>query len=119
MDASAIAGELDRAQDAVLNRVNGMKQMIDSTVAAVRRIAATGLAGRVEVQLRDFRDPYDLELGARRARAALLLTMGLPGVAYVYQGEEMGVPEVEDLPPEVLQDPVWQRSGFTDTGRDG
>ena len=85
----------------------------------VSRYARFQQHDRPSDQLRDFRDPYDLELGARRARAALLLTMGLPGVAYVYQGEEMGVPEVEDLPPEVLQDPVWQRSGFTDTGRDG
>ena len=45
--------------------------------------------------------------------------MALPGVAYVYQGEEMGVPEVEDLPPEVLQDPTWHRSGHADPGRDG
>ncbi len=63
MDASAIAGELDRAQDAVLNRVNGMKQMIDSTVAAVRRIAADlrpvmldnlGLVPTLEWLTRDF-----------------------------------------------------------------
>jgi alpha-glucosidase len=37
----------------------------------------------------------------------------------VYQGEELGLPEVEDLPPEVLQDPAWERSGHTDPGRDG
>ncbi len=42
--------------------------------------------------------PADLELGRRRARAAALLTLALPGGAYVYQGEELGLPEVEDLP---------------------
>ncbi|MEU5343744.1 glycoside hydrolase family 13 protein [Streptomyces sp. NPDC020766] len=63
--------------------------------------------------------PADLELGTRRARAAALLTLALPGGAYVYQGEELGLPEVEDLPEEVLQDPVWERSGRTDRGRDG
>ena len=63
--------------------------------------------------------PYDLAVGTRRARAALLLTLGLPGGAYVYQGEELGLPEVEDLPDEVLQDPTWERSGHTDRGRDG
>ena len=63
--------------------------------------------------------PADLDLGRRRARAALLLTLGLPGGAYVYQGEELGLPEVEDLPEKCLQDPTWERSGHTDRGRDG
>lgn len=63
--------------------------------------------------------PADFETGLRRARAAALLTLALPGSAYVYQGEELGLPEVEDLPDEVLQDPKWQRSGHTDRGRDG
>jgi alpha-glucosidase len=45
--------------------------------------------------------------------------LALPGGAYVYQGEELGLPEVEDLPDEVLQDPTWERSGHTDRGRDG
>jgi alpha-glucosidase len=49
--------------------------------------------------------PVDLELGTRRARAAALLTLSLPGAVYIYQGEELGLPEVEDLPVEVLQDP--------------
>ncbi|WP_030982900.1 glycoside hydrolase family 13 protein [Streptomyces sp. NRRL S-1813] len=63
--------------------------------------------------------PLDLELGVRRARAAALLMLSLPGGAYVYQGEELGLAEVEDLPEEVLQDPIWERSGHTDAGRDG
>ncbi|CAM03526.1 alpha-glucosidase [Saccharopolyspora erythraea NRRL 2338] len=61
----------------------------------------------------------DLELGTRRARAAALLMLSLPGGAYVYQGEELGLPEVEDLPEELLQDPTWERSGRTERGRDG
>ncbi|SFK49844.1 glycoside hydrolase family 13 protein [Geodermatophilus ruber] len=63
--------------------------------------------------------PTDLALGLRRARAAALLTLALPGGAYLYQGEELGLPEVEDLPEEVLQDPTWVRSGRTARGRDG
>jgi alpha-glucosidase len=63
--------------------------------------------------------PVDLELGTRRARAAALLTLALPGAAYIYQGEELGLPEVEDLPNEVLQDPMFFRSGGSDPGRDG
>jgi alpha-glucosidase len=62
--------------------------------------------------------PTDLELGTRRARAAALLTAALPGSLYVYQGDELGLPEVE-LPREVLQDPMHHRSGGVDPGRDG
>ena len=57
--------------------------------------------------------------GLRRARAAALLMLALPGSAYIYQGEELGLPEVTDLPNEVLQDPAWERSGYTNRGRDG
>jgi alpha-glucosidase len=62
--------------------------------------------------------PSDLALGSRRARAAALLTAALPGSLYLYQGDELGLPEV-DLPREVLQDPMHFRSGGTDPGRDG
>ncbi|MBB6121983.1 glycoside hydrolase family 13 protein [Nocardiopsis algeriensis] len=57
--------------------------------------------------------------GLRRARAATLLMLALPGSVYIYQGEELGLPEVTDLPEESLQDPTWERSGRTDRGRDG
>jgi alpha-glucosidase len=63
--------------------------------------------------------PTDLERGTRRARAAALLTMALPGSMYVYQGEELGLPEVEDIPSERRRDPMWLRSGGADPGRDG
>ncbi|MEV6495471.1 glycoside hydrolase family 13 protein, partial [Actinoplanes sp. NPDC051633] len=61
----------------------------------------------------------DLDLGTRRARAAILLTCALPGSVYVYQGEELGLPEVEDLPSSVRDDPMHTRSGGADPGRDG
>ena len=61
----------------------------------------------------------DAELGARRARAAALILLSLPGSAYLYQGEELGLPEVWDLPETVLDDPMWERSGGTSKGRDG
>ena len=50
---------------------------------------------------------------------ALLLMLALPGCVYLYQGEELGLEEVEDLPEELLQDPTWLRSGHTIRGRDG
>jgi alpha-glucosidase len=58
------------------------------------------------------------DLGLRRARAAALLQLALPGASYLYNGDELGMPNVE-LPDEVLQDPVWERSGRTERGRDG
>jgi alpha-glucosidase len=63
--------------------------------------------------------PTDLQRGTRRARAAGLLAMALPGSMYVYQGEELGLPEVEDIPSDRRQDPMWHRSGGVDPGRDG
>jgi alpha-glucosidase len=64
-------------------------------------------------------DPVDHELGRRRARAAVTLTMALPGVAYLYFGEELGLHEVEDIPDARRRDPIHLRSGGTDPGRDG
>jgi alpha-glucosidase len=61
----------------------------------------------------------DPVLGTRRARAATLLMLALPGGAYIYQGDELGLPQVDDLPDEVLQDPVFKRSGGEVRGRDG
>ncbi len=64
-------------------------------------------------------DQLDAELGLRRARAAVLLMLALPGGVYLYQGEELGLPEVYDLPLDILDDPVWRLSGNTSKGRDG
>ena len=58
------------------------------------------------------------DTGTARARAAALVQLALPGVAFLYNGEELGLSQVE-LPDEVLQDPVWERSGRTERGRDG
>ncbi|SEP52729.1 glycoside hydrolase family 13 protein [Amycolatopsis saalfeldensis] len=63
--------------------------------------------------------PVDRVLGTRRARAAALLTLSLPGGLYVYQGEELGLWEVEDIPSGLRQDPVWARTEGADPGRDG
>ncbi|MEV7417563.1 glycoside hydrolase family 13 protein [Streptomyces sp. NPDC089919] len=67
---------------------------------------------------KEFGTPTDLALGTRRARAAALLTLALPGSVYVYQGEELGLPEAE-VPLDRIQDPMHFRSGGTDPGRDG
>jgi alpha-glucosidase len=65
-------------------------------------------------------DPQpDEQLGLRRGRAATLLMLALPGSAYLYQGEELGLPEHTTLPDEVRQDPTFARSGGRELGRDG
>ena len=61
----------------------------------------------------------DVQLGRERARAMALVMMALPGSCYIYQGEELGLEEVEDLPRDVLQDPMFARSDGTSPGRDG
>ncbi len=58
-------------------------------------------------------------VGVDRARAMLLLELALPGAVFVYNGSELGLPNVDDLPDAVLQDPTWERSGHTERGRDG
>ncbi|MBC2867345.1 glycoside hydrolase family 13 protein [Streptomyces mexicanus] len=65
------------------------------------------------------RSAGDRALGLRRARAATLLMLALPGSAYVYQGEELGLPDVVDLPDEVRQDPAYFRGAGQDGFRDG
>ncbi|MET0693930.1 MAG: glycoside hydrolase family 13 protein, partial [Propionibacteriaceae bacterium] len=57
--------------------------------------------------------------GLRRARMATLLMLALPGSAYLYQGEELGLHEVADLPLDSLQDPIWERTLNVKKGRDG
>ncbi|MCG2799206.1 MAG: glycoside hydrolase family 13 protein [Cellulomonas sp.] len=61
----------------------------------------------------------DAELGLRRARAASLLVLALPGSAYLYQGEELGLPEHTALPDELRQDPTYTRTDGVERGRDG
>jgi len=61
----------------------------------------------------------DAALGLRRARAATLLMLALPGSAYIYGGEELGLPEHTTLPAEVRQDPTFFRTHGAETGRDG
>jgi alpha-glucosidase len=63
--------------------------------------------------------PTDRALGLRRARAALLLTLALPGSVYLYQGEELGLEEVEEIPDALRQDPMFARTGGANLGRDG
>ncbi|MQS15286.1 glycoside hydrolase family 13 protein [Streptomyces kaniharaensis] len=84
----------------------------DVTRHATRFANAPGLGTQI-------RTSGDRELGLRRARAATLLMLALPGSAYIYQGEELGLPDVTDLPDEVRQDPSFFRQAGQDGYRDG
>ncbi|HEY9310763.1 glycoside hydrolase family 13 protein [Williamsia sp.] len=58
------------------------------------------------------------QAGVDRARAMILVELALPGAVFIYNGAELGLPNA-DLPDDVLQDPVWERTGHTERGRDG
>jgi alpha-glucosidase len=116
----------------------GVSDMIDSgstttwllgchdTVRVVSRYGLPVPADQTPIEiarrwlLTDGSDPScDVDLGTRRARAAILVLLALPGSVYVYQGEELGLPEVADLPAAALQDPMALRSRGREKGRDG
>ncbi|MBF4632976.1 alpha-amylase [Agreia pratensis] len=61
----------------------------------------------------------DTALGLRRARAATAVMLALPGSSYIYQGEELGLPEAIHLPDDARQDPTWFRTKGERYGRDG
>jgi len=61
----------------------------------------------------------DNELGLKRARGATLFMLGLPGSSYLYQGEELGLPEHTTIDPKHRQDPTFERTGGVRVGRDG
>ena len=110
-----------------------MRQSIDETIANHARVGAPPtwvLSNHDVVRHRTRMAPgfdyatrltceVDEERGLRRARAATLFTMALPGSMYLYQGEELGLPEVRDLDASARQDPAWHRSGGADGTRDG
>jgi alpha-glucosidase len=95
-----------------------LREVIEESLATAESVGAptTWVLSNHDVQ-RHVTRYGDGATGLRRARAAALLTLALPGSAYVYQGEELGLPEVLDLPEEFLQDP--QRARDPESGRDG
>ncbi|MFT3714845.1 MAG: glycoside hydrolase family 13 protein [Gordonia sp. (in: high G+C Gram-positive bacteria)] len=115
---------------------SAIREAIDESIAAVKTVNATPtwtLSNHdVEREVTRYMpaaapdgvtDPdevarFRLGVGMARARAMALVELALPGTVFIYNGAELGLPNV-DLPDEVLQDPVWRRSGRTQRGRDG
>jgi alpha-glucosidase len=120
-DATTLKKRIDDAVNATA-AVGAAPTWTLSNHDVVRHPTRYGLPQQVDTRawlLGGDRALLDEELGLRRARAAVLLLMALPGSIYLYQGEELGLPEVHDLPIEALDDPIWKRSGYTRKGRDG
>ena len=63
--------------------------------------------------------PLDAAAGTQNALAATLFILALPGSTYMYQGEELGLHEVTDIPASQIQDPQYLRNNKMDKGRDG
>ena len=63
--------------------------------------------------------PIDLAVGLRRTRAMIMMAAALPGSLYLYQGEELGLPEVLDIPADRREDPIFERTEGREIGRDG
>ena len=120
-DADSMRTAIDESMKAV-GGVGSIPTWVLSNHDVVRHATRYGLAPDVDAKewlLDGDRSLLDSALGERRARAAALLLLALPGSVYLYQGEELGLPEVTELPVGVLDDPVWARSEHTEKGRDG
>lgn len=97
----------------------GIRNAIDNSLAAVASVDGTPTWALENHDVPRAVSRYgDGAVGLARARAMALVLLALPGAVFVYNGQELGLPEVE-LPDAVLQDPVWERSGHTERGRDG
>jgi alpha-glucosidase len=97
-----------------------MRSVIDQSLAATTSVGATTtwVLSNHDVVRHPTRYGGGQQ-GLRRARAAALLMLALPGSTYIYQGEELGLPEVTDLPDEARQDPAFFRAAGQDGFRDG
>ncbi|MET1019839.1 MAG: glycoside hydrolase family 13 protein, partial [Microterricola sp.] len=120
-DASALRQVIDNSLDA-FGAVGAPSTWVLSNHDVVRHasrlaLTAENLQGHgIGPNTTGLPDPV---VGLRRARAATALMLALPGSAYIYQGEELGLPEAINLPDEVRQDPTWFRTNGERYGRDG
>lgn len=120
-DAGSLRTVIDESL-AAFGEVGAPSTWVLSNHDTIRHPTRLAIAGGIEhgigVGPRSEKQP-DVTVEAPRGRAATLLMLALPGSAYLYQGEELGLPEVLDLPEESRQDPTWIRTGGERYGRDG
>ena len=118
-EADALRGEIEATLE-VLSQAGAPATWVLSNHDVIRHATRYG---RARTSLSDakrlYGTPVDRAVGERRARAAVQLINALPGGTYVYQGEELGLFEVEDLPPEAWQDPNRRHADHAGPVRDG
>ena len=121
-DAKEIKRKINNSIDA-LKEVGAPTSWVFNNHDVVRSVDRLdlGLTNHGDTTLSRQGDPKKLNIarGTLRARSAALMTLALPGGTYLYQGEELAVPEVRDIPEDRLTDPRWKMSGYLDRGRDG
>ena len=121
-DTTRIRAEIDDVLETLLPRGLWPAWTLnnhDAQRAVTRRGRADAATVTTGNNLLNSDAPVDLELGTRRARAMTLLALALPGSIYLYNGEELALPEVLDLPADARQDPVFRRTEGRELGRDG
>ncbi|MGO4594831.1 alpha-amylase family glycosyl hydrolase [Leifsonia sp. 2TAF2] len=120
-DAAALRSVIDRSI-AAFSSVGAPSTWVLSNHDVVRHATRLALEGEnlqghgIGPKTKGLPDPV---FALNRARTATALMLALPGSAYLYQGEELGLPEAIDLPDEARQDPTWFRTNGERYGRDG
>ena len=119
-DAGALRRVIERSLDAT-EAVGAPATWVMSNHDTVRHPSRLGLRrpGARPMGIDAAGEQPNEALGLRRARAAVLLTLALPGSAYLYQGEELGLPEHTTMAARHRQDPAFHRTGGQEIGRDG
>jgi len=121
-NADEIRAKIDNSMEALVE-VGAPPSWVFNNHDVVRSVDRLdlGLTNNGESTFTRQGDPakFNIARGTLRAKSATLMTLALPGGTYLYQGEELGLPEVRDLPEDRLTDPRWKMSGYKDRGRDG
>jgi alpha-glucosidase len=121
-NAAEIRAKIDNSMQALVD-VGAPPSWVFNNHDVVRSVDRLdlGLTNNGESTFTRQGDPakFNIARGTLRAKSATLMTLALPGGTYLYQGEELGLPEVRDLPEDRLTDPRWKMSGYKDRGRDG
>ncbi|MBS9537971.1 MULTISPECIES: alpha-amylase family glycosyl hydrolase [Micrococcus] len=119
-DAESLTSAIDRSFEHA-ERVGAPNTWVLSNHDTVRHASRYGLAdpSSYPAGITAEDEQPDEELGRRRARAAALVELALPGSAYIYQGDELGLPEHTTLAAEQRTDPYFFRTDGKEPGRDG
>ena len=124
-EAGAFKSSISESEEGLVE-VDGVPAWTLSNHDVFRSVTRYGLIAAEPMETADLnalrvraRGKVDVGLGIARSKAATLLMMALPGSVYIYQGEELGLPEVQDIPANSRRDPIWERSSHSEHGRDG